>query len=270
MKKKGFLLRLDLSTVCIVLLFAITIFFEFSNVKILVDEWRNNKLCSIIKLGCGALAAILLMFKSGICLFGKPQKWLYLLPCLLVAINNFQWISYFNGKMQFVRTDTVDLVLFAVYCCCVGLFEECVFRGIVFSVLASYFSRDKKGLIKTFIISSCVFSISHLFNIFAGAGIGSTITQVGYTLLTGGLFGFALIKSKNILCCGFLHAIYNFCGTLMSKDGLGLGAIIDLGTGIMMAVIGVFVGGFVLYKVFTYKEEEQVVLYERLGVKISK
>ena len=269
MKKKIFISQLDWISICIIVLFAITLLFELFKFSLVNDVWRNEKICSIIKLGCGGIAAILLMIKSGIRLFGKPQKWLYLLPCLLVAINNFQWISYYNGRMQFVRTGTIDVVLFALYCCCVGMFEECVFRGIVFSVLASYLTKDKKGFIKTYIISSCIFSISHFFNVFAGAGFGATVMQVGYTLLTGGLFGFVLIKSKNIFCCALIHAIYNFCGTLLSNDGgLGMGAPIDLGTGIMMAIIGVLVGVFVLYKVFTYETEEQCVLYEKLGVKM--
>jgi hypothetical protein len=67
-----------------------------------------------------------------------------------------------------------------------------------------------------------------------------------------------------------VHAVYNFCGLLFGTEsnlGLGAGVVLDLGTAITMLIVSVLVGAFVLYKVFTYTEEERIELYQRLSVK---
>jgi hypothetical protein len=130
-------------------------------------------------------------------------------------------------------------------------------------LIAGSFSPDKKGLVKTFFLSSVVFGGMHIFNILAGAGVGATILQVGYSTLTGGLFAFVLIKNKNILMCALAHAVYDFCGLLLPK--LGSGTVFDWQTSLTMAVVAVAVGAFVLYSLWKYPETEREELYKKLG-----
>jgi len=231
------------------------------------NEARNKWIGSIVQQSIGFVAVALLAKGLGIRLFGKISGWIYILPCLIVAIDNFQFYAYFQGKMQFIRTEWIDVLLFALYCIAIGLFEETVFRGVLFSVLAGYFSFDKKGLWKTFVVSSVIFGGAHLFNLFYGAGLGSTLLQALYTTLTGGLFAFAFIKTKNILIPAMIHGVYNFCGLLLSEQGLGAGAVLDFGTAITMAIIGVAMGLFVLYSMYKHSEQEQKDLYQRLNIK---
>ena len=261
----------DVVQIALIVVFcAITIALEFvcfADLTNASDALRNTMLCRIIQQFCGALAAILLMVRSNIRLFGKPQKWLCLIPCLIVAIDNFQFSAYFQGKMQLVHDRPTDVLLFGVYCLTVGLFEECIFRGVIFSVLAGCFPQNKKGFLLTYILSSCVFGFAHLLNGFSMA----TVLQVGYSILMGGLFAFCLIKTKNVLCCAVTHALYNFCGLLFSSYengtiGLGSGVVFDVGTIITMAIVGVAIGLLVLYKVFTYSEKEREELYQKLGI----
>ena len=249
-----------LQIVLIALFCALTVLFEFWDVKLVSDTFRNKMLVKIIQQGRGAIAAILLMLRLKIRLFGKPQGWIYLIPCLIIAIDNFQFSAYFNGKMTLIRNGALDFFLFGAYCMLVGLFEECIFRGIIFSVIAGLFSKDKKGFLYTYVVSSLVFGCAHLLNGISGA----VILQVGYTCLTGGLFAFCLIKTQNILCCAAIHGIYNFCGLLF--DEMGTGAVFDVGTAVTMLIVSVLVGIFVLWKVWTYSEEERTSLYQKLGV----
>lgn len=219
--------------------------------------------------GIGCIAVILLMRRLKLKLFGTPKEWLYLIPCLIVAIDNFQWSSFLNGNMELIHNEGIDFLLFGGYCLAVGLFEECIFRGIIFSVLAERFSKDKKGLWQTYLVSSIIFAFAHLLN---GFSVG-TLVQVCYTFLTGGLFGFVLLKTKNIFCCGFVHAVYNFCGLLFETSermGLGNGVVFDLGTVITMLIISISVGLFILYSVYRYSREEQGFLYKKLGVSTEK
>ena len=95
--------------------------------------------------------------------------------------------------------------------------------------------------------------------------------------MTGGLFAFAVIKTKNIFCAAFVHALYNFGGLFFeTADRFGLGngggiyGMIDGGTAITMLIVCLIVGSFVLYSVWKYPEEEQFDLYKKLGVPMKK
>ncbi len=235
---------------------------DFVEISFVASERKNYFIGKILQQCCGVIAALLLLWRLRIRLFGGIDKWVYLLPCLLVAVNNFQFSDYFNGKMELFNVEWVDFVLFGGYCLSVGLFEEFVFRGVLFALFATYFSNDKKGLRLTYLSSCVVFGLSHFLNGFSGA----TCLQVGYSVLTGGLFAFCLLKTKNLLCCGIIHGVYNFCGLLFDENGLGTGVVFDTGTIWSMFIVGVAVGVFVLYKVWKYSDNEREELYYRLGL----
>ena len=251
--------------IALILLFCgLTLAFDYIKVEFVSHELRNKYLSKIIQQTCGGVAAVLLMRRLNIRLFGKPQQVLYLIPCLLIAIDNFQFSSYFNGHMELIYNKPIDFILFGLYCLSVGIFEECIFRGVIFTVLAGLFTKDKKGLLMTFVASSVVFGIAHVFN--------GSILQVGYTILTGGLFAFTLMKTKNIFCCAFVHAVYNFGGLLFDKAerfGLGSGVVFDTGTVITMLVVSIILGSFILYSAWKYSIEEQQELYGKLGVSMK-
>lgn len=266
-KKKRIVNILEITAILI--LFGLTILLDVLHLPYVGNELRNKFISKIMQQGIGCIAVILLMRRLKVKLFGVPQEWLYLIPCLIVAIDNFQWSSFLNGNMELVHNEGVDFLLFGGYCLAVGLFEECIFRGIIFSVLAEHFSKDKKGLWQTYLVSSVIFAAAHLLN---GFSLG-TLVQVCYTFLTGGLFGFVLLKTKNIFCCGFVHAVYNFGGLLFETSermGLGSGVVFDLGTVITMLIVSISVGLFILYSVYRYSEEEQGILYKKLGVSTVK
>lgn len=256
----------NLVEVALILLFCgLTLALDYIKIEYVSHVLRNKYISKIIQQGCGGVAAILLMRRLGIRLFGKPEQLLYLIPCLLIAVDNFQFSSYFNGHMQLIHKEPLDFILFGLYCLSVGLFEECIFRGVIFTVFAGLFTKDKKGLLLTFVASSVTFGIAHIFN--------GNILQVGYTILTGGLFAFALMKTKNIFCAAFVHAVYNFGGLLFEtpeRFGLGNGVVFDMGTVITMAVVSVILGSFILYSVWKYTEVEQIELYKKLGVSMKK
>ena len=151
--------------IAIILLFCgLTLAFDYIRIDFVAHELRNQYLSKIIQQSCGGIGAILLMKRLGIRLFSKPQHLLYMIPCLLIAIDNFQFSSYFNGHMQLIHKEPLDFILFGLYCLSVGLFEECIFRGVIFTVFAGLFSKDKKGLLLTFVASSVTFGLAHIFN----------------------------------------------------------------------------------------------------------
>lgn len=259
-KKKG-----TIETIILLGIIAVLAVISFIPIKYSSDAKINELLSKTLpQFICGIVFGWI-VFKDEKLLFSKPTKWYLWLPCLLVALNNFQWIAYFTGKASYTFTGGNYWALFLLYCLGIGLFEEFLFRGVLFKYVAEYFGRSKKGFIKTFFISSIVFGVAHLLNLFMGAGLSSTLLQVAYSTLIGGLCAFILLKTKNILLCVITHSIYDCCG--MALDTLGTGAVFDTGTIICMAVIGVIVGVWVLYSTFTVKENEVIELYDRMEVR---
>ena len=123
--------------IALILLFCgLTLALDYIKIDYVSHELRNKYISKIVQQGCGFIAAILLMLRLDIHLLGKPQHLLYLIPCLLIAIDNFQFSSYFNGYMELVNNQPIDFILFGLYCLSVGLFEECIFRGVIFTVIA--------------------------------------------------------------------------------------------------------------------------------------
>lgn len=251
----------DKIEIWVILLFCgLAVVLDFLEIQYTKDKFINDMLSKLLQQTCGIVAAILLMVRLKIKLFGKPQGWLFLIPAVIIALDNFPLVSYLNGNIHFINVTASNVVFIAVNCLAIGLFEELIFRGIAFSLLAGVFSKDKKGFLLTYVSSSLVFGLAHIFN--------GSIMQVGYTILTGGLFAFALVKTKNILTSAFLHALYNFCGLqlFIEQDLVRSGTLFDMGTVIMMAIISVLGGLFVIYSILAYKEEDRIDLYKKLGV----
>ena len=230
------------------------------------DDVYNRMLSLSFPLLAGGLAVHLMAKEFGLKLFQKPQYLWVLLPGLIIALDNLPWLAYYAGKLQLAHTTGWHFTLFAIYCLLTGFFEEVLFRGIFLSLLAGMFENSHKGLIKTYIASSVVFGVAHLLNVFTGGG-GAAVLQAGYSILTGGLFGFVMLKTKNVLFPALIHGAYNFCGLLFTESvGLGYGSMIDVPTGVMMAIMSVIIGVFVLYKVWKYPENERLELYKRLNI----
>ena len=243
------------------------ILFDFFEFPILKNAERNRLLNQSLGLSLGWLGVLLLLCRWNIKLLQKPYFSVSIIVGLIIAVNNFPFFSYFSGNMRFIRKELFDVVLFAFYCLSVGFLEEFLFRGLIFACLADIFPKNKKGLLQTFFVSSVLFGVSHLFNLFSGADVGATFLQIGYSVLTGGLFAFVLIKTKNLFFPALLHAVYNFCGLLLSKQGLGGGVVFDVPTVMITAILAVLAGIYVLYGLFHIQEGERSVLYKRLGIK---
>lgn len=256
--------------VLIFLLCAVMIAFEMipylKAIPFTSDEAYNQLISLILPLIAGGVAVWLISQEFGLQLFKKPQNLWVLLPAFIIALDNLPWLAYFAGKLSLKHTQPMHFTLFGLYCMLVGFFEEVLFRGVFLSLIAGVFERSHKGLIQTYLVSSVAFGAIHILNIFTSGG--GAVLQAGYSILTGGLFGFVMLKTKNVLFPALIHGVYNFCGQLFARSpGLGNGSFPDVPSGIMMAVIGLIIGVFVLYKVLKYPENERIELYSRLGVK---
>lgn len=142
------------------------------------------------------------------------QAFLVMIPGFIISLNNFPISAYFNGRA--VLTSPVYRVfLFLIECLSVGFFEEIIFRGVLLIFLLKALSKLKMNLILSIVISSFIFALSHLFNLFSGAAYGDTFLQIGYSFLVGMMWAVMFLKTKNIWLTMILHASFNFFGQVM-------------------------------------------------------
>ena len=147
----------------------------------------------------------------------KPffRSLLFCLPAFCVVINNLPIYPLATGMVS-VTDPWWRVLVLAIECFMVGLLEETCFRGMV--LLG--FLRKRRGTVLgrfiSIILSSAVFGVVHLINIFLGASPTAVLMQIGYSFLIGAMCSVVLMKTANIWLCVLLHAIFNFCGALVT------------------------------------------------------
>ncbi len=121
------------------------------------------------------------------------------LALLPVAVVSF--IPLFNGiniPSAWMLVSTIGISLM------IGFYEELIFRGILLSKLAE---RGRKSAL---LVSSALFSLTHLLNMVGGADILDTIVQCVFA------FGFGLVVASykfdcdNLLAIIIVHALWDF------------------------------------------------------------
>lgn len=111
-----------------------------------------------------------------------------------------------------------NLLTLALYCICIGIYEEFLCRGWLQNEFIERFGNDRKGVIKSIVISSLIFGLMHLSNISAQSTF-DTILQIINALSMGMLLGSIYYKSNNIWTVIVLHALWDF-GILFTDHAL--------------------------------------------------
>ncbi len=190
---------------------------------------------------CGSAAFVALIVADGKRLFAPHPNFgralLFSLPAFAIAINNFPIIPIVTGEAR-LDADAGALAMLMLECLLIGLFEETAFRGIILVTILERFSKTKKQLFVSLVISSAVFGLVHIFNLFAGAGVGPTLQQVGYSFLIGGMCAVVMVKTRCLPLCVAIHAIYDFCGFAVPRLGSGtIWTASEIALTVLLAVI---------------------------------
>lgn len=218
------------------------------------------------------------------------KSFLFTLPFLIVALNNFPFLPLFSGSAKLLANDFADFFCYSLACIGISVFEESVFRGVVFSSLLRKFCAEKNssgacsGDIKTernehserenesakkykygefwaVVLSSALFGAVHLVNLFAGAGIIPVIVQIGYSFLIGAMCSVAMLETGNIYSAVILHAVFDF-GGLLTDYGLLSGVIWTVGNVVLTAVVGVAVAVYAICLFFLPRKKKRKSLLE--------
>ena len=196
---------------------------------------------SVLRLVLSAIA-IFLIYKYGynkVFYSFNVKGLLLILPAFIVVIFNSPIIALISKGVTFKQSG-LNVLFYALYCLSIGIFEEAVFRGLVFPLCLRITKKSKLNLFFAVALSSGIFAILHLLNLIGGASVGATFLQVGYSFLIGGLCAICLSVCKNIFIPIILHALFDFGGLMLNNPyAIGVGNQWDTLTIILTAVIGV-------------------------------
>lgn len=250
--------------VVLIILAVSVVFFQFvdlSDAGYFKDVQMIKNATTRFVVGFILLYAIISIGRNDLMRFGNIKKsLLIILLALIVSLNNFPVIAYMDGRAN-LSEPFYRVILFLIECLSVGFFEEILFRGILLIVMIEKFSDLKGGTRISVIISSLIFGLVHLVNLFDGASLGSTILQVGYSFLMGMLWAMIYLKTGNIWVVMILHATYNFFGQVMFY----LGAVenrFDPYTILITVILAMIVASYALH---LYTKGELITKHQKIG-----
>ena len=234
--------------ILIILSVIIFIVFEVCNFKYTDDETLNALLNGTIPrfaAGGALLTVLILLGRKKILkpeIKSLPKNLLWCIPCFLVVFANFPFAALITDSAKILRPELT--ALFIAECLAIGFMEETLFRGILQDTFFQIFKDKPHGQIFTVLLTSAAFGVIHLFNLFAGANVGATFLQVGYSFLIGAMLSAVLIKTDNLWLCVLLHAGFDFGGNIISE--LGTGNFQDIWFWIFTAVAGLLCSAHIL------------------------
>lgn len=100
-------------------------------------------------------------------------------------------------------------------CITVGLFEESLFRGVVFQGILRKTGNTHKGIWGAIIVSSIIFGAVHVYTYIVGGSLDLTgiIESIGKILQTGAigvLLAAVYLKTKNLWATALVHTLNDF------------------------------------------------------------
>lgn len=204
-----------------------------------------EKLITVPVAAAMTLALVAFIFRNGLqelCGLGKPRfswgKYLYFLPLLLLASTNL-W----QGICP--RYGVLETVLYILSMIGVGILEEIIFRGFLFTALRT------ENLKRAVIISSLTFGIGHIVNLLNGAQLLPTLLQLVYATAAGFLFTVIFLRSGSLLPCIAAHCLVNSLSVFSAEGNTGW----DLAAAAFLTVVSVLYALWILKKVPEYQEK---------------
>jgi len=138
----------------------------------------------------------------------ENKKVLFYIPLFLIEIIP---IIFGNYNDEIIISQYFILLFFTV---AVGLNEEVYFRGIILKIL------NIKGIKKAIIISSVIFGVLHVVNLFDGKHVLYIILQICFAFLVGFVLSEIVIITKSIVIVIIWHFTHDFVA-LITGDNLG-------------------------------------------------
>ena len=230
----------------------IEIFFILVSLMILIISslfrFDNNAIMGFDKLIADIIITIicyLLILKLGLkdtAGFNKKgfRKGLMLgIPFLIIGIGSVIFSNIGTDFSNIKHISIFNTILFTINMLFVGINEEIWMRSLVLNGLMKKY--EKNSIWKPIIISSLIFRLVHLPNIFFVEPL-TLLIQVINAMCGGILFATIFIKSKNIFSVIVIHALTDWISLFIASCFIGansaLSMSINLGQALFMIVGG--------------------------------
>ena len=179
------------------------------------------------------------------CLTGKDLR-PALLPLALIALTI--WIPSIIECAVDSRLGAPTLDQFAT-ALMAGVSEEVIFRGIPGSYLMRQWREEGKIPFVLF-FTSALFSLTHAFNLFAGATLSGTVVQLIFTFALGFLFCAIFLRTGSLLPCILIHAAHDIIsfldkgsyddGGVLVATMSGLDYAVNIGVSALMLGVAIY------------------------------
>jgi len=162
-----------------------------------------------------AIAVVLVV----IVIVRKPHffRAIFLRPWLSVLVFGLSAALVYNGGIAILNdygADPRDLILYTISNFCTGIFEELLFRVIVFTGVLTFFGFQKEKFWKATLITALCFALMHLLNALRpGVHVLGVLNQVVAAFCLGVFFQVVFARTRNILIPVLLHFLFNFYGS---------------------------------------------------------
>lgn len=155
-------------------------------------------------------------FKNGLC-YSKP---------LLIYLFAIFYITYILSVIisadPFIISDSEHIAYFIYYFFGTALYEELLFRGLIFYILKKVLPTDSKQHSQLIIILQALsFALMHGSYYIVNHMYITYVFQITSTFICGILLGTIYHKTHNIWCTIFIHGCYDFviiCTDTMLKS----------------------------------------------------
>lgn len=134
--------------------------------------------------------------------------------CLLPIVSVLVGVLH-NGKANKLL-HLPQIATFVLTMAGVGITEEFIFRGIILNLFIDKFDKTPKGIYASIAVSSIIFGIAHMTNIFSGFSIKGAFIQAIGAVVSGALLSAIYLRTKNIWVVVILHAFYDFSALIGS------------------------------------------------------
>ncbi len=127
-----------------------------------------------------------------VCLFPTLLKLFVAYPAFLLLISGS------------VKISLGQLVLITIFSCLIGVAEESIFRGLILQTLLP------KGVLRAIFLSTLIFALLHVGNLFAGLSMGYVLVLVLNAFGVGIAYAVMRVRTGSIWPAIILHSLTDF------------------------------------------------------------
>ena len=169
---------------------------------------------------------------------------LMMIPFFIFVVLSVLSFLIFHGTIDF--NPSLKAVLMGLSA---GFGEESMFRIFALAIVMRFLKKENRAL-RSVVVLSIVFGLSHLGNIGQGADPGMTVAQVFTSLFMGLFFAAIYLRSGSVILPIFAHAFYDWVcfvtDPTVSSNGIVVGTygtgelIYAIVTAVLLGVTGIY------------------------------